>query len=1013
MYSVRSAVVCALALAAALVGAGQANAAVQVTKMVATPVAKGSSCSTKSAPTPSTQAGARADICVAMAFNGGGDPELGNIPGLGDDPKTIEIKLAPGLGGPPAVVPRCSVSRFNNNRCPSNTQVGELSAAIEGLLPLDEALLAGKVFNLELQGTEGARLGLQVDVKLPGLPGLGVMHLQNEVRIDPVTGAFVNTVFDAPRDFLGIPIEMRRLSLKLWGSKLEHPSMPASFGYNPTDCSRPAVSKARIVSHGGDTTQAQDSFTPTGCDKVGFSGDASVTVDGRRDAATPLTATVTVPARPDGPVNSHIREAKLVLPEGFELSPTAASDGKLEGCSDAAFDRYSSGPAKCPANSQIGEIEFSSPLLIDGPVKGPVFMGDPVPGKEIRFFGVAQRGTEEDAIRVKVEAVASIDPQTGQITTRLADLPPLPFDYFAFSFRGGKNAIVASPRSCGTFNGGVDLDLFAGRVAPTSYSVGIDKECDDPGRFRPSIGVTATPTQAGADTTLITTMSRPDGDARIASALVRLPPGLAGRLGAAEQCPLSAAATGDCSEDTRVGTVGATAGPGDEPLQLGGKVYLTEGQGSDPAGLTITVDAKFGPLDLGKVVVPGRLLVRDEDQGLNLAVEDIPQRVQGISSSIRDLEVRLDKPGFSLNATSCAPQQVTASLSSDRGGSAEVAAPYQATGCENLPFTPKLEATLLGGAKEAGENGHPGVTTVLTQTPGEANNKKVSLLMPLGISVDSTRINRACPIAQFQAGTCGSQSVLGSASAQTPLLRTGLSGPVTMVQVPGSPLPELRIELRGVLPVTLPGKITIGQGNRLNVQVEGVPDVPIQRFELSFSGGDASVLQTSRNLCADSQVTWDNTFESHAGSTSTSKTTMEIPGCGPTATLRVSSLRSGRPSMDLRVVGARNRLRVVRLTVPKGMEFQRSSIVRKRLRISASGLKRGSRASVTVTGRTIRVSVPSRQSAKVLRVRLAKGGVRVSKRLRSRSGRLSFTLDAANLGSPNTRSTLRVRPSSR
>ncbi len=1010
---------CALpVLAGALIllgGASPASAAVRVDKIVAKPVTPASSCSTNSTPTVSPQSGAYTDFCLALALNGGGDPELGGIPGLGDDAREMRISLAPGQIGSPRASATCAPAKFRSSGgCPNSAQVGSVSAAVEGLVPLTESLLKGKVFNLDPAGTEAARLGLQIEVVLPGLPGVPAIKLESAIRLRADDGGLDATVFDTPRDFLGIPIEVRRLGLRLWGSKSAHPTMREGFTSNPTDCSKPAVSRVEIVSYRGDVTSASDGYTPTDCGTLPYAQTSTVIGNGQADAPTPMTAEVRVPAPSEPRVFAHVKEAKLVLPVGYELSPTAASDGQLAGCTDAQFDRFGTGPARCPEGSRIGEVEFDSPVLLKGAIKGPIFMGDPIPGKPLRFFATAALGPEDDAVRVKIEAVATVDPATGQLTTELTGLPPVPFTLFRFSFRGGPNAIVASPRSCGTYTEQTTATPFSGQAPTTTSSqIVVDQNCEDPNRFAPSLGASTDPPQAGADTSIITTLERPDGHARISSAVVRLPPGLLGRLGAAAQCPLAQAATGDCPAETKVGSVVATAGPGPAPLRLGGEVFLTQGQGGDPAGLTITALARFGPLDLGKVVVPGRLQVRDADKGLNLVVENVPQRQQGISTAIRALEVRLDKPGFALNATNCAPQQITATLGSDLGGTAEVAAPYQAVGCENLPYAPKLSAVISGGAREAAENGHPGLTTTLTQGPGEANTKRVELVLPAGISIDSTRIDRACPLATFEAGGCEARSILGRASATTPLLLEPLSGPVTMVSVPGVPLPELRIQLNGVLPITLAGRITFGSDQRLITTVEPVPDVPLSRFDLSFNGGADSVLQAGRNLCAESSVAFDGTFLSQAGPSYKAKTEAVIPGCGPAATLRVSSLRRGRPSMDLRVVGARNRLRTVQLVVPRGMEFQRAAVVKKRLRVSASGLKKGARARITVTGQSIRVSVPSGQSAKVLRVRLRAGGVRVSPRLRRSGARLSFRLNASQVGTASTRSTLRVRPGAR
>ncbi|MBJ7522498.1 MAG: hypothetical protein JHC84_22540, partial [Solirubrobacteraceae bacterium] len=228
------------------------------------------------------------------------------------------------------------------------------------------------------------------------------------------------------------------------------------------------------------------------------------------------------------------------------------------------------------------------------------------------------------------------------------------------------------------------------------------------------------------------------------------------------------------------------------------------------------------------------------------------------------------------------------------------------------------------------------------------------------------------------------------------------------------PLPGLRIKLQGAITIELTGTIKFGDKNRLVNVIDPIPDTPLSRFELDLKTGPQSPLIATRDLCQSATNTIDGTAWSHSGAQVPIKTEAEVLACQPAGTLRLSSLRGGRPSMDLRVAGGRTRVTTAQLVLPKGMEFQRSAIVKKRLKVSATGLKKGARARVTVSGTSIRVTVPSGQSAKVLRVRLAKGSVRVSTRLRKRGRpQLSFRLNTTMADKKTGRSNLRVRPAAR
>ena len=91
-----------------------------------------------------------------------------------------------------------------------------------------------------------------------------------------------------------------------------------------------------------------------------------------------------------------------------------------------------------------------------------------------------------------------------------------------------------------------------------------------------------------------------------------------------------------------------------QALGLDARVYLTEAFGGGVAGLAIVVPAKVGPIDLGTVVTLAKLTLRP-DAGVDVQTEDLPQIVGGIPTPYRTIELTIDRPGFMLNPTSCAP----------------------------------------------------------------------------------------------------------------------------------------------------------------------------------------------------------------------------------------------------------------------------------------------------------------------------------------------------------------------
>jgi hypothetical protein len=275
--------ICALALTGGMPAAAQAK--VDITGFVAKPIPANGSCTTTTTAPTESQAGANKDFCVAMAFNGFGDG-LGG----GDDARDLRMSLPAGQVGGATATPTCSISRFNStNGCPSSTQVGEASGRIETLITLPENIIRGQIFNLAPRGSEAARLGIQLE-----LAGISVQRVEAVATLRSEGGLDALSV-GLPRTVIGLPIEIRRFNLKLWGAKTDHPTLATSFLVNPTDCSKPAASQVAIRSFQGVEATASASYQPTGCDKLPFTPSMVIAGDHAADGPGVLTAGMTFP----------------------------------------------------------------------------------------------------------------------------------------------------------------------------------------------------------------------------------------------------------------------------------------------------------------------------------------------------------------------------------------------------------------------------------------------------------------------------------------------------------------------------------------------------------------------------------------------------------------------------------------------------------------------------------------------------------------------------------------------
>ena len=401
--------------------------------------------------------------------------------------------------------------------------------------------------------------------------------------------------------------------------------------------------------------------------------------------------------------------------------------------------------------------------------------------------------------------------------------------------------------------------------------------------FAPALSVSATSTAAGRPAGAVTmTVSRSDADENLARVTAALPPGLAGSLKGVPVCPDTNADAGTCPADTRVGSVSALAGSGGAPVALAGTVSLTGPTDGGLAGLAIALPGKVGPVDLGTVAVRAAILLRP-DGGLTVRTRPMPQIIGGVPVAIRQLSLTLDRPGFILNASSCALQQVTATLEGTQGAVAAVAAPYQATDCAGLPFAPHLSATI--GRRGATRKGvYPPLSTVVTVPNGNSSTALAAVTLPRQLGTDLRKLGSACPGPNYAAGTCPKTSLIGTTSASTPLLPNTLSGSVNLaVDARGSLGLGLTLAGGGV---SLPLFGAITPNRKVVTTFNGIPDVPLERFALSFTGGKSSPLRLSQDVCHGKRLKASAVFFGHNGVKKRVSTTFKVIGCPPVASLK-------------------------------------------------------------------------------------------------------------------------------
>jgi hypothetical protein len=960
----------AAALAALCLAApGVAHANVSLSNVVARPTA--GTCQPSASPSGTAPAGSHEDLCIAFDVAQTG----------GDDLKDLTVHLAPGLIGDPSATPTCSQSTFESGTCPSTTQVGTVATHVVATIlllpvPLD---LTGSVYNLQPNADEPARLGIRIDA----LGGLSTIRLQTTIRTRLTDYGLDTVTPDIPRESAGLPVEIQSMALTLWGAKADHGTLAKPFVTIPSSC-QPATTRVDIAAYDGAASGGSDTFTPTDCAHVPFT--PSLVVGPKQsepDTPGEATATLKVPAPVgDNRVQANVKRVELKLPAGLALSPGLANG--LTACTEQQFGLTEDRAPQCPASSEIGDVRFDTPLI--GTLTGKVYFGTPTQTAKLRNFV----SVEDPRLRVKLIGDVVVDPQTGQVTNVFANSPQVPFTEFFFRYKGGPRAVLTSPPACGRYTATATMTPYSGGAPASPTDFGDVVNCP-PTTFTPSLGVFSTNTTAGADTALTVRIERPDRQARLLRSTVSLPPGLAGRLGAVKACPVDQARAAACSEDSRVGSARVVVGNGSEPLGLDARVYLTEPFGGGIAGLAIVVPAKVGPIDLGTVVTLAKLSLRP-DAGIDVQTEDLPQIVDGIPTPYRTIELTIDRPGFMLNPTSCAPLPAHAAFTGAGGEQAGADATYQATGCDRQPYAPKLTAT-IGAEGQTREGAHPPLTTVVTQAAGEANSRHVEVTLPAGLGADPQALARACPAEQLEANACPQSAVVGSVRADTPLLPAPLQGPVLIVKPKGGLLPELALDLHGPISLRLRATVGFGPGGRLKTIFDGIPDVPLSRLALSFTGGKTGIVTAGRNLCGTSALKLDATFESHGGAKRSSTVSAKVPCTAGSATgLRAIATLTGvkrlRPALRLKVT-APSRIRELRVTLPKQLRGRAGLSRAAKLLAGGKGVRK---PSVRASGRTLIVKLP-KAGTRSGDLRLAGGALRLVGKLKV-GQRVTFTVTA-------------------
>ncbi len=323
-------------------------------------------------------------------------------------------------------------------------------------------------------------------------------------------------------------------------------------------------------------------------------------------------------------------------------------------------------------------------------------------------------------------------------------------------------------------------------------------------------------------------------------------------------------------------------GAGSNPFYTTGKVYITGPYNGAPYGLSFVVPAVAGPLNLGVVVVRAAVSVDPHTAALTVTSEPLPQILQGVPLDIRAVNITIDREHFIFNPTTCNPLSVAATMTSTLGASVSDSTHLQATNCAALSFKPKFEVSTSGKTSRVDGASLDAKLSFPDGPQGDRSNiAKVKVDLPKQLPSRLTTLQKACPAAIFDGNpaACPSDSVVGIAKANTPVLPVQLSGPAYFVSHGGEEFPDLIVALQGYgVRVDLIGSTFISKAGITSSTFKTVPDVPVSTFELYLPEGRYSALAANGNLCTD-KLTMPTAFVAQDGAEIHKSTPITITGC--------------------------------------------------------------------------------------------------------------------------------------
>jgi hypothetical protein len=899
---------------------------------------------------------------VATALNSELDA---TIPG--GELRNLETVVPAGLVGDLHKIPQCTRQQLFNSACPTESMVGRLQVQAIDLGIVEQvfnmqpapgvpAELGFNYGNVPVYVTFSVRSGsdygvvahvtnipqreaIQSILTLWGSPAESSHDIwrsqdtgcsQEDVELGPFNGSHINYCYVPPGRTV---VPFLRLPTTCSGTP--------SYSFRDLGSWQEPGQRTETATLAHNAADEPTGFT--GCEALEFKPLFTLLPESSQtDTPTGLTAEVQPPVggaeTSDALSPADLRDTTVTLPEGLVVNPGQAAG--LQVCpagrpgpglfgnalttpEESARGEEDTLAASCPDASKVGTVIVKSSLIeadAQKQLEGSVYVLPSNP-PEIKILVAASA----DGVNVKLAGTVRLDEQTGQLRATFEDTPQLPFTDFVLKFAGGARAALDTPTRCGSYLSEANFTPWSAPSASnwlqdagfaTTEGSGGGSCPSGALPFSPAFSAGSTSARAGGFTSFTTQLQRPDGQQRVERLQVKTPLGLAGLISSVPLCPEPQAQQGTCPQASQIGHATVTSGPGPNPLSIPQPgepvpaIYLTGPYAGAPFGLSIVTRALAGPFDLGTIVTRARIEVDPTTAQVTITTDPLPPIVKGVPTDLRSISAVIDRPNFIFNPTNCEPQTIagTAWGTAPPGGSeparvAALSSHFAVSACRELPFAPTFSVATSGKSSKAGG---ASLRVRVADKGGEANIHKVSLQLPLQLPSRLTTLQKACPDEQFERNpaACPEGSLIGSATAHTPVLTAPLTGPAYLVSHASAAFPDLEIVLQGEgVKIVLDGKTDIKKGITYS-RFETVPDAPISSFEVTLPEGPHSALAApGGNLCGQKLMA-PTILTAQNGALKSQNTRIQVEGCAKALSVVSKALKKRTLTLHIYAPGA-------------------------------------------------------------------------------------------------------------